>query len=224
MRITLGCLFVVALVSGCAGPSSKIPNDEAAQRAIVPPAVNPDYVLGPGDKIAITVFGQADLSVATTIIDPQGMVAMPLIGPVKAEGETAPRFSKKIEDALSPGYLRQPDVTVNVVEYASKQVIVDGQVANPSIVTLFGNSTLSQAIIRSGGLAPFAKVDQVVIVRQVDGQRMAARFDIGAIQVGQMDDPQIYAGDRIFVGYNSLKSFYQDALRTVPLIAIFQRF
>jgi polysaccharide export outer membrane protein len=214
----------VALVSGCAGPGSKIPNDEAAHRAIVPAAPNPDYILGPGDKLSVTVFGQADLSVPTTIVDPQGMVAMPLIGSLKAKGETTARFSKKIEEALSPEYLRQPDVTVNVVEYASKQVIVDGQVTTPSVLTLFGNSTLSQAIVRSGGLAQYAKADQVIIVREIDGQRMVARFDLSAIQIGQMDDPQIYAGDRIFVGYNSLKSFYQDALRTVPLIAIFQRF
>ncbi|MCJ1960812.1 polysaccharide biosynthesis/export family protein [Novosphingobium mangrovi (ex Hu et al. 2023)] len=211
------------LLAGCAN-NAAVPSSPEAQAAIIPPNPAPDYLLGPGDKISINIFGQPDMSVKDIIIDPQGRVSMPLIGSVTAEGLSSDRLEQNVVTALAPDYLRNPQVTVNVVEYASKQVIVDGQVNTPSVVPLFGTATLSEVIVKAGGPANLAKLSEVIVVRHVDGQRMAARFDLRAIRNGSLEDPVIYDGDRVFVGYNALKGLYQDALRAIPLIAVFQRF
>lgn len=215
------------LLSGCASGTKNLPAGKAAYAAIqsvAPREADQNYLLGPGDKISVSVYGQAEMSLNTVIISPEGLVNMPFIGSVKATGTTAARLANGVEATLRPGYLRNPRVTVNVIEYASRQVTVGGQVTTPSVITLFGNSDLSTVLIRAGGTTQLAKLDQVIVVRERDGQRTAARFDFRAISQGRMADPVIYGGDKVFVGYNSLKGLYQDALRTIPLVAIFGRF
>jgi polysaccharide export outer membrane protein len=219
----IGCLAGVMLLAGCS-TSSKVPNDLAAQSAIVPANVETRYLLGPGDRISVNVYGQQDMSLSDVIIDPQGRINMPFVGFIEVDGIAAPDVAAKVTDALKPAYLRNPHVTVNVIEFASRQVVVDGQVRTPSVVKLFGSSTLTETLVRAGGPDPLAKLDEIVIIRNVNGERMAARFDLRAIQNGTMEDPKIYDGDRVFVGYNSLKGLYQDAIRVLPFVAVFQRF
>lgn len=222
-----GSVVCAALLSGCASGAKDLPSGDAAYTAIqsvAPAQADQNYLLGPGDKISVTVYGQTDMSLDNVIISPEGLVNMPLIGPVKATETTVAGLADGIEATLRPAYLRNPRVTVNVVEYASKQVAVSGQVTTPGVITIFGNSDLSTVLAKAGGPAQLAKLDEVIVVRERDGQRMAARFDLRAISQGRMADPVIYGGDKIFVGYNSLKGLYQDALRAIPLIAIFRNF
>ncbi|MDQ0838829.1 polysaccharide biosynthesis/export family protein [Sphingomonas faeni] len=216
-----------ALLSGCAGGAKDVPSGAlayAAMQSAAPQQADDSYLLGPGDRISILVYGQTDMSLESVIIGPQGLVSMPLLGPVKAVGTTAAGLAKGVESNLRPAYLRNPQVTVNVLEYTSKQVAVGGQVNSPGVITIFGNSDLTTVLAKAGGPAQLAKLNEVIVVRQRDGQRMAARFDIRAINEGSMADPVIYGGDKVFVGYNSAKGFYQDAIRTLPLFALFQSF
>jgi len=228
VQVKLGSLICVALLSGCASGAKDLPAGESAYTAIqtvAPPGADQkNYLLGPGDKISVTVYGQTDMSLEGVIISPEGLINMPLVGPIEAQGVTVATLARNIEATLRPAYLRNPRVTANVQEYASKQVAVSGQVTAPGVITIFGNSDLSTVLAKSGGLAQLAKLDEVIVVRERDGQRMAARFDFRAISQGSMPDPVIYGGDKIFVGYNSLKGLYQDALRTIPIVAIFRNF
>lgn len=227
VQVKLGSLICVALLSGCASGAKDLPAGELAYTAIqtvAPPGADQNYLLGPGDKISVNVYGQNDMSLDGVIISPEGLINMPLVGPVEAQGVTIATLARNIEGTLRPAYLRNPRVTANVLEYASKQVAVSGQVTNPGLIIIFGNSDLSTVLAKAGGPAQLAKLDEIIVVRERDGQRMAARFDYRAISQGSMPDPVIYGGDKVFVGYNSLKGVYQDALRALPLIAIFQRF
>lgn len=227
MQVKLGCLVCAILLSGCAGGAKDVPEGEAAYTALqsrAPLQADRNYLLGPGDRISVVVYGQADMSLDSVIISPEGLVSMPLIGPVKAVGTTAANLADGIEATLRPAYLRNPRVTVNVLEYTSKQVTVTGQVTTPGVITIFGNSDLSTVLAKAGGPAQLAKLNEVIVVRERDGERLAARFDIRAISQGSMPDPVIYGGDKIFVGFNSAKGLYQDALRAIPIIGFFQRF
>lgn len=227
VQVKFGILICLALLSGCASGAKNLPAGEAAYtavQAVAPPGADQNYLLGPGDKISVNVYGQTDMSLENVIISPEGLINMPLVGPIEAQGVTVATLARNIEATLRPAYLRNPRVTANVQEYASKQVAVSGQVASPGVITIFGNSDLSTVLAKAGGPAQLAKLDEVIVVREREGQRMAARFDYRAISQGSMPDPVIYGGDKVYVGYNSLKGVYQDALRAIPLAAFFRNF
>jgi polysaccharide export outer membrane protein len=69
-----------------------------------------------------------------------------------------------------------------------------------------------------------AKLDDTVIFRTVDGQRMAARFDLKRIRAGLDPDPKIIGGDVVVVGFSSSKSVYRDVLTAAPIFNVFTRF
>jgi polysaccharide export outer membrane protein len=68
-----------------------------------------------------------------------------------------------------------------------------------------------------------ARLDETVIFRTVNGQRMAARFDLKRIRAGLDPDPQILGGDVVVVGFSSAKSIYRDILSAAPIFNVFTR-
>ena len=83
---------------------------------------NADYVLGPGDKMRLIVFGETDLSGDFTI-DGSGFVRLPLIGQVRAAGYTSQQLEAAIGGSLAQGYLKQPRVSVEVSTYRPFYII-----------------------------------------------------------------------------------------------------
>ena len=65
-------------------------------------------------------------------------------------------------------------------------------------------------------------MDEVVIFRTIDGQRMAARFDVNAIRSGAMDDPRILGNDVVVVGLSEAKAIWRDIRQIVPIVAVFR--
>ena len=76
----------------------------------------------------------------------------------------------------------------------------------------------------AGSPTDSAKMDEVLVFRQANGQRVGARFDINEIRSGRMPDPQILPGDVVVVGYSSLRGGFQDFVRIAPVFGIFTRF
>src|SRR5262245_47564215 len=85
--------------------------------------------LGPGDLLEISVFRWADLQNFRTRVTPAGMIALPLIGSMRAAGLTESQLRDNIADALKKSYMRDPQVSVFVAEYVSQQVSVTGAVS-----------------------------------------------------------------------------------------------
>ncbi|MGI6519041.1 MAG: SLBB domain-containing protein [Bacillota bacterium] len=129
-----------------------------------------EYLLGPGDVISISVFGDDQLGVAAEI-GPDGIISIPLVGSVKVSGLTVAQASRDIAHALSV-YIKNPDVTVTVVEYRKVRVAVVGEVARPGIYEVPSGSGVVAAIAAAGGLTELADADCVVAmdgaVRHVD--------------------------------------------------------
>jgi hypothetical protein len=86
-----------------------------------------EYILGPGDAISISVFGDEQLTV-TALIGPDGLISIPLAGAVRVSGRTVDEIRADIAHALS-AYIKSPDVTVTVVEYRKVRIVVVGEVA-----------------------------------------------------------------------------------------------
>lgn len=175
-------------------------------------------LVGPLDTISVNVFGVPELS-REIQVDAGGRIAMPLIGAIDAGGKTAIELARDIEGQLSGRYVRKPNVTVNLVSSVSQVVTVDGQVVEPGLYPVTNQMTLLRAIASARGLTEFAKQDDVVILRTVNGQRIAGLYNIGAIRRGLYDDPSLYANDLVVVGDSPQRRLFRDFVGVAPLLA-----
>jgi polysaccharide export outer membrane protein len=176
------------------------------------------YVVGPYDKLTIDVFGIEGMEAREVVADSAGRIAFPLAGSIDAGGKTPAEVAEIISQRLRANYVRDPRVTVNLKEATSQVVTVDGQVTQPGVYPVIGQMTLQRAVASARGLAEFAKADDVVIMRTVDGQRYAGLYNLAAIRRGNYEDPLVYANDTIIVGESRQRRLFKDLLQIVPLL------
>src|SRR5450432_1658267 len=120
------------------------------------PNASPNYVLGPGDQVALVVPALASEFVSKNFrIDGSGDLALPVVGTIHAGGKTVQAVQDDIKDRLKP-ILQTPDVVLSVSEFTSQPVSVLGAVAQPGIRQLQGHKTLFEVLSLSGGLRPDA--------------------------------------------------------------------
>jgi polysaccharide export outer membrane protein len=182
------------------------------------------YLLRPNDVINVTVFREPDLTLNTVPVSGTGEISMPLLGPMRVTGLTASQLEGQLEEMLSARYLRFPDVTVNIVQYGSHQVTVEGAVTAPGVYNFNPGSKLSAAIALANGPSLVADPGDVAVFRQTPDGIAIAKFDYIDMQSGTMIDPVLEPGDRVVVGLNNLSQYWQDILRTLPAFAWFLRF
>lgn len=175
-------------------------------------------LIGPLDTITVNIFGVPELS-REMQVDASGRVAMPLVGTLDAGGKTAAELASDIKSALAGRYVRDPDVTVNIMSSVSQVVTVDGQVTEPGLYPVTNQMTLLRAIASARGLTEFAKQDDVVILRTVNGQKMAGLYNVGEIRRGAYPDPAIYANDVVVVGDSPQRRLFRDLVSVAPLLA-----
>ncbi|MBN8816718.1 MAG: polysaccharide biosynthesis/export family protein [Sphingomonas sp.] len=229
MRVVAAILLPVALaLSACAGgnrlestASLTVVKDAgelpAPQRSDLVVADRPSLI-GPLDTISVDVFGLPDLS-REMQVDASGRIAMPLVGTIDARGKTADELSRSIEAVLRRRYVRDPQVTINIKSSVSQVVTVDGAVVEPGLYPVTNQMTLMRAIASAKGVSDFGKLDDVVILRTVDGKRMAGLYNIGAIRRGYYGDPPIFANDVIIVGDSPARRLFRDFVSLAPLLA-----
>nr|WP_183985019.1 polysaccharide biosynthesis/export family protein [Sphingomonas jinjuensis] len=226
-RRLLPVILSACVLAGCGGrhPPLESTPDLTVTKDVGLPApdrrdlVAPDRVslIGPLDTLGIDVFNAQDFS-REVVVDASGRIAMPLIGTIDANGKTATELASEITGLLKGRYIRDPDVTVNIKESVSQVVTVDGSVNKPGLYPVTNQSTLLRAVAASGGLGDYAKINDVVILRTVNGKRMAGLYNIGAIRRGIYVDPPVYANDVIVVGDSPARRMFRDALAVAPLL------
>src|SRR3982751_2756734 len=167
------------------------------------------YRIGPLDVIRVEVFGAPELT-REAEVDAAGNFSLPLAGPVRAAGRTPAEFSEAISAQLRQRYLKNPQVSVNIVKAQSKTFTVDGAVRQPGNYSIVGKMTLQQAIATARGTDQAANLNNVVIFRSVGNQKVAALFSLKTIRAGQLEDPQIYGNDIIVVGESAARRFFRD--------------
>ncbi|HEY4078561.1 MAG TPA: polysaccharide biosynthesis/export family protein [Rhizomicrobium sp.] len=126
------------------------------------PRGNVDYVLGPADRLRLTVYGETDLSGEFTV-DGSGYVRLPLIGQVRAAGYTSQQLERMVGGALAQGYMKSPRVSVEVATYRPFYII--GAVNRPGQYAYVDHMSALNAVALAGGFAPTA-VESVVFVRR----------------------------------------------------------
>lgn len=175
-------------------------------------------LIGPLDTIQVDVFNVGELS-RELQVDSSGRISMPLIGTIDARGKTAGELAQAIEGALRGRYVRKPEVTVNIKNSVSQVVTIDGQVVEPGLYPVTNQMTLLRSVASAKGLTEFAREDDVVILRTVNGRKMAGLYNITAIRRGAYDDPAIYANDVIVVGDSPQRRLFRDFVSVAPLLA-----
>jgi polysaccharide export outer membrane protein len=176
------------------------------------------YLIGPYDKLTVGVFGIEGMEAREVVADSAGKIAFPLAGSIDAAGKTPEEVAAIITQRLRANYIRDPQVTVNLKEATSQVVTVDGQVKQPGVYPVIPQMTLMRAVASARGLDEFAKADDVVIMRTVDGQRYAGLYNLAAIRRGNYPDPTIYANDTVVVGESRQRRLFKDLLQVVPLL------
>jgi polysaccharide biosynthesis/export protein VpsN len=121
-----------------------------------------DYVLGIGDKLKITVFGEADLS-GEFEVSSTGMISMPLVGDVKATGSTIGKFKSAITSKLQSGYMKDPKVSMEVLNYRPFYIV--GEVMKPGNYNYVNGMTVINAVAVAGGYTYRADKDDIKLKR-----------------------------------------------------------
>lgn len=179
---------------------------------------NRPYLIGPFDKLTIDVFGIEELSKQEVQTDAGGRISFPLAGIMEAAGKTPGELEEEIEGRLRGQYVRDPQVTVNLKETVSQVITIDGQVREPGLYPVIGKMTLMRAVAVAKGTAEFAKLDDVVIFRTVNGQKMAALYNLKSIRRGIYNDPEVFANDVVVVGDSQARRLFKDALQVAPTL------
>ncbi|HYD25614.1 MAG TPA: polysaccharide biosynthesis/export family protein [Croceibacterium sp.] len=225
-------LLPVAAAAGCASPKLVDTGAVAVvQPASLPPPSAADLtigarpqLLGPGDTIAVEVFGIAELS-RQVRVDAGGNIALPLAGNINVIGNTPDQLAQVIGGRLRANHVKEPMVTVGVLEVVSQIVTLDGEVQRPGVYPVIGPMTLMRAIARAEGTSDIAQASHVVVFRKVDGRSMAALYDLRAIRLAAYEDPAIYPNDVIVVGESQARRLFPQAIQAAsvllsPLIAV----
>ena len=218
-------LPILLLLSACAAPQMGLsPSTQLVENNSLPMPSRADvvaasrpYLIGPFDKLHIDVFGVADLA-REVQIDASGRLSFPLIGVVEAAGLTPGELAAAIEARLTGRFVRQPQVTVNLIETVSQVITVDGEVGEPGLYPVIGDMTLIRAVATAGGTTQLAGLENVVVFRTVEGQRYAGLYNLKAIRQGNYEDPQMYAGDVIVVSESTARRLFRDLLTAAPLL------
>ncbi len=145
------------------------------------------YRLDAGDRLRVTVFEQDDLT-NTYVVDKAGYLAFPLVGAIAARGRTIKEIEGSIAEKLSQGYIRSPDVSVEIDRY--RPFFIMGEVGTAGQYTYVPGMTVQNAIAVAGGYSPRAAQGDVDITRQINGKVMTGRVPI--------TDP-ILPGDTIYL-------------------------
>jgi polysaccharide export outer membrane protein len=159
----------------------------------------PGYVIGPDDALAIVFWREKELS-ADVVVRPDGMISLPLLNDVKAEGLTPDQLRVSLTTAASK-FVEEPTVTVVVKAINSRRVYITGQVGKPGPYPLGGPTTVLQLLATSGGVAEYAKKDKIMVVRKENGKDVVHKFNYEEVMEGKklQQNIELKPGDTVIV-------------------------
>lgn len=157
------------------------PPTPVATAATAAAAVAPDYRIGPGDTLKVSVF-QNDNLTALLPVRPDGKISTPLVDDMVAVGKTPTELAHDIETALSQ-YIKSPKVSVVVTVALSifSQIKVIGQVKTPESVPYREGMTVLDAVLAVGGLGQFAAGNRARLVRTENGKQSEIKVKLDAL-------------------------------------------
>jgi len=159
-----------------------------------------EVLLGPGDVVKLSVYGNPDLALETRVSE-SGHITFPLLGQVAVGGLTVAAAEKRIGDLLEKGgYLKKAQVNMIITTLASQQVSVLGQVNRPGRYPVEGRRKVLDLLAMAGGINVDGG-DTVSLIRTRNGNTVRETIDvIDMVRKGELDkDHEVAGGDVIYV-------------------------
>jgi len=158
-----------------------------------------DYKLLAGDKIQVSVWKEIDLQ-RVVIIRPDGKFSFPLTGEVQAAGRSADEIRVDVETRLRK-YIPEPVVTVTVEDVGGSRVYVIGQVNKPGVFAMNPRVNVLQALTLAAGTTPFAKLDDIIVLRGTGAAQTTLPFRYSQVTAGKALNQNILleSGDVVVV-------------------------
>jgi len=176
------------------------------------------YRIAPLDKVSLIVADTPELT-GDFRADSAGRIVLPYLGEVQTAGLTPAELSARINSGLRSGhFINDPRVAVNVEEADSLNYTIDGQVNNPGDYAASPDLTLMHAVAKAKGLNEYARLNDVVVFRTVDGKPYAALYDLNSIRLGLYPDPRIYPHDMVVVGDSVARRKLAQFVSALPLL------
>ena len=174
------------------------------------PEERKDYVVGAQDVLKVTVFDEPQLS-GTFRVDIDGAFTYPFLGRIKAVGQNLRTIEADLARMLADGYVRRPQVAIEVEQYRSRSIFVVGEVRSPGKYALAGEMTLIEALAQAGSTTTAAGTE-VLILHSADPSRpeqaepaatpdnRTTRVNLSDLQSGKiLNNVMLREGDTIFI-------------------------
>ncbi len=204
-----GCLFMGA----CSAPPAPLASIDVGQ----PPAVAASpardaFTLGPSDLLHVNVYGHAQAStpISGVRVAPDGTLSLPLAGVVKVEGLSVGEAASLIEDRLGSS-LRNPSVSVSVLEYQSRRFYLFGEIKNTGAYPMDRPLSALEALSLGGGLLPGANDVRAFVIRK-HGESDINVIPFNAQTLGPDGLIQVLPGDMLFVQKSGVGVFRESTL------------
>jgi polysaccharide biosynthesis/export protein len=189
---TVGSAIAIGVLIACAGPDPK------AFQYTQQGGSGEDYVIGPADVVRVTVWQHPELT-AEMPVRRDGRISVPLLDDVQAAGLTPKQLKANITKGLT-GSIKNPNVTVAIINPASQTVSVIGGVVKSGPVPLTRDMGVLEAVAAAGGFTAWANKNDIVVVRWVEGRRVSHEFSYRGYLSGRSDaDIFLKPGDVIVV-------------------------
>jgi polysaccharide export outer membrane protein len=215
--LAMSCALLLSL-SGCAGgqaigQSSQV--EVTDLQSLPEQPVNSYHKIGPQEFLQINVLG-SDLLSGKFLTDGSGAIDYPLVGTLRFDGLSPGEAAQVIANSLRGRYVLDPDVRVIPEELDKINFSIGGQVEKPGSFAFEEGLTLLRAINVAGGPSEYAKLNEVLIFREVAGQDYIGVYDVSAIRKGNYVDPKVYPNDVVMVGDSASKRRLETILGVLP--------
>jgi polysaccharide export outer membrane protein len=189
-RRNLFCLLIAAVLAGCSAYGQPASVDPQLARAAAPTAMRGAgnaYLLGPGDKLRIKVYDDANLT-GEYEVNSSGSISFPLVGQVKAAGSTTSQLEQTLVSRMKGKIAQDPKINIELATYAS--FYIHGEVKKAGVYPYQPGLTVADAIATAGGLTYRANESTIYL------QHAGARVQ----RIVTIDEPvRVYPGDNIRV-------------------------
>lgn len=181
-------MLLLLLASACASAGGPPPPERPSAA----------YRIGPEDVVEVVVWNSENVS-RTVPVRPDGMISLPLVDDVRAEGLTAVELRDRLTQAFRK-FIPSPELFVIVQQVNSPKVLVTGEVVHPGRYVIKGPTTVLDIVTEAGGLTEFASGSQATLIRTTDGK--PATFSVSALADEQSDARRavlVQSGDIVVV-------------------------
>jgi polysaccharide biosynthesis/export protein len=186
-----------AQTTGTTGTTGATGTASAPASAVKPAEVPADYRLANGDKLRVEVYRDEQLS-QTLQIRPDGKITLPLVGDVVAAGKTSAELREALAGQLGE-FVRNPEVTVIVVETVPMNVYVMGEVKSPGAMPVKGETSILQVLAMAGGFTEWAKRKDVRVLRPGPTGETTLTFNYNDAVNGRVKMLTVRPGDTVIV-------------------------